>query len=52
MKQSELKGFLDQKYAEYSTKAFIQDDPVQIPHLFTLKQDIEISGLFAATFAV
>jgi uncharacterized protein (TIGR02757 family) len=46
-----LKQFLDRKVKEYNQPAFIQDDPVLIPHLFTKKQDIEIAGLFAAVFA-
>ena len=36
---------------EYNNLSFIPLDPVSIPHLFTKKEDIEISGLFAATFA-
>ena len=46
-----LKQFLDRKVKEYNQPAFIKDDPVSIPHLFTKKQDIEIAGLFAAVFA-
>lgn len=42
---------LERKYNEYNTSAFIDSDPVLIPHLFTKKQDIEIAGLFAATLA-
>src|SRR5690606_1050290 len=30
---------------------FIATDPVAIPHRFSVKQDIEISGFFAAVFA-
>jgi len=51
MNQLEHKDFLDQKYLEYSTSSFIVDDPIQIPHQFSKKQDIEIAGLFAAIFA-
>ena len=36
---------------EYNNLSFIPLDPVSIPHLFNKKQDIEIAGLFAATFA-
>ena len=36
---------------EYNNLSFIPLDPVSIPHLFTKKQDIEISGLFASIFA-
>ena len=46
-----LKQFLDSKVKEYNQPAFIKNDPILIPHLFTKKQDIEIAGLFAAVFA-
>ena len=46
-----LKQFLDSKVALYNQPAFIEKDPISIPHSFTKKQDIEISGLFAATLA-
>lgn len=46
-----LADFLNRKAAEYNRPAFIKDDPISIPHLFTTKQDIEIAGLFAAVFA-
>ena len=47
----ELKEFLDLKVAQYNTKDFIDSDPIQIPHLFTQKQDIEIAGFLSATIA-
>lgn len=46
-----LVNFLNTKVEEYNQPAFIKDDPICIPHLFTKKQDIEIAGFFAATFA-
>jgi len=46
-----LKDFLDKKVKEYNRPAFIKDDPISIPHLFSKKQDIEIAGFFAAVFA-
>lgn len=46
-----LKEFFDAKVKQYNTPAFIKDDPISIPHLFTKKQDIEIAGFFAALFA-
>jgi uncharacterized protein (TIGR02757 family) len=49
--QIDLKKFLDSKVTEYNRPSFISADPVCIPHLFTKKQDIEISGFFAAIFA-
>jgi uncharacterized protein (TIGR02757 family) len=51
MDNAELKSFLDRKVKEYNKPSFIKDDPVSVPHLFTKKQDIEIAGFFAATFA-
>lgn len=33
---------------EYHCAAFIQGDPVQFPHRYTQKQDIEVSGLLTA----
>ncbi|MCC8426164.1 TIGR02757 family protein [Mucilaginibacter sp. UR6-11] len=46
-----LKAFLDAKVAQYNRPGFIANDPVSIPHLFTKKQDIEITGFWAATLA-
>ncbi len=51
MKIEELKSFLESKYLEYCNPAFIDSDPIQIPHRFTYKADIEISGLLTATIA-
>ena len=47
----DLKGFLDEKVALYNQPGFITNDPICIPHRFSQKQDIEISGFFAATLA-
>jgi len=47
----DLKDFLDRRVDRYNRPAFIEDDPVQIPHLFTKKQDIEIMGFFASILA-
>jgi len=47
----ELKNFLDGKVEQYNQPNFIANDPVCIPHLFDKKQDIEISGFFAAVLA-
>jgi uncharacterized protein (TIGR02757 family) len=51
MNQSELKDFLEEKVLQYNTLDFIESDPVQIPHLFTQKEDIEIAGFLSATIA-
>ena len=46
-----LKAVLDKKVEEYNRPDFIKDDPISIPHLFTRKEDIEISAFFASIFA-
>ena len=46
-----IKGFLDQKVEEFNRPAFIENDPICIPHQFTNPQDIEIMGFFAAILA-
>jgi len=51
MNKKTIKEFLDIKVDEYNQPFFIKDDPISIPHRFTKKQDIEIAGFFAATFA-
>ncbi|MDY0932410.1 TIGR02757 family protein [Chryseobacterium sp. CFBP8996] len=51
MNFSELKDFLDEKADIYNNLEFIQDDPIQIPHRFSLKQDVEIAGFLSATIS-
>lgn len=47
----DLKTFLDEKVYQYNRPDFIESDPIQIPHLFTQKEDAEIAGFLAATIA-
>ncbi len=47
----ELKAFLDTKVEEYNQPRFIENDPVVIPHEYSVLQDIEIMGFFAAVLA-
>lgn len=46
-----LKEFLDEKVVQYNNPQFIESDPIQIPHRFSRKEDIEISGFLVATIA-
>lgn len=48
---SQVKDFLDEKVIQYNQPGFITLDPISIPHRFSKKQDIEISGFFAAILA-
>ena len=51
MKRSELKEFLDEKAALYNQLSFLETDPIQIPHRFSKKEDIEIAAFLTATIA-
>ncbi|MEM9649423.1 MAG: TIGR02757 family protein [Bacteroidota bacterium] len=51
MTQKELKEFLDAKVQQYNHPSFLEEDPIQIPHQFSKKEDIEISGFLTATIA-
>ncbi len=48
MTTSELKEFLDFKVEQYNSPEFIDTDPVQIPHRFSRKEDIEIAGFLTS----
>jgi uncharacterized protein (TIGR02757 family) len=48
---SQLKDFLDFKVEQYNRPNFIANDPICIPHQYTIKQDIEIAAFFAAILA-
>ena len=51
MNKNELKAFLDAKAVEFENTMFLQEDPIQIPHQFQKKEDIEISAFLVATIA-
>ena len=51
MTQEQLLEFLEEKVELYNTPNFIESDPIQVPHLYTQKEDIEIAGFLAATIA-
>lgn len=51
MNKKDLKDFLDTKVIQYNNPKFIESDPIQIPHKFSKKGDIEIAGFLTATIA-
>ncbi len=51
LKKQELKTFLEEKVNLYNNPKFIESDPIQIPHQFSKKEDIEIAGFLTATIA-
>lgn len=46
-----LKVFLDAKADFYNKPSFIDSDPISIPHSYSTKEDVEISGFFSAVIA-
>jgi len=51
MSTNEIKRLLDTKAKQYNCADFIDTDPIQIPHRFARKEDIEIAGILTATIA-
>lgn len=51
MTWEETRDFLNFKAEQYNTPSFIEEDPIQIPHSFKRKEDIEIMGFLVATIA-
>ena len=51
MNNNELKEYLDFKVQQYNTPAFIQSDPIQLPHRFSKKEDIEIVAFLVSMIA-
>jgi uncharacterized protein (TIGR02757 family) len=47
----DLKTFLDEKAGLYDSPAFIEADPIRIPHQFTDPADIEVSAFLTATLS-
>jgi uncharacterized protein (TIGR02757 family) len=51
LNKEDLRDFLNEKAEKYNRPDFIEHDPISIPHRFSKKEDIEISGFLAATIA-
>lgn len=51
MQRIDIKDFLDEKLLKYNHSSFIETDPIQLPKLFSSKEDIEIAGFLAATIS-
>jgi len=46
-----IKQLLDNRLFQYNRFDFIDSDPIQIPHRFSRKEDIEIAGFLTATIS-
>ena len=51
LSETELKDFLDKKVIQYNTPLFIETDPIQIPHMFSKTEDVEIAAFLTSTIA-
>ncbi|MCF6294517.1 MAG: TIGR02757 family protein [Flavobacteriaceae bacterium] len=49
--EQQLKEFLNTKAYQYNNPKFIESDPIQAPHRFSKKEDIEIAAFLTATIA-
>lgn len=51
MNGNDLKELLDGLHDKYNTPDFVPGDPISVPHSFSGREDIEISGFLASTIA-
>ncbi len=51
MDKKQLVDFLETYTLKFNRIEFIENDPIQIPHLFSEKEDIEIAGFLSASLA-
>lgn len=51
IQDSEIRDLLEEKVIQYNNPKFIESDPIQIPHQYSLKEDIEIAGFLTATIS-
>lgn len=51
LNKKDLKEFLDSKTEFYNHPKFIESDPIQIPHQFSIKEDVEIAAFLTATIS-
>lgn len=49
--QASLRDYLNEKVVEYNTSAYIESDPISLPHRFSKLQDREIIGFWVAMLA-
>ena len=46
MPLNDIKELLEEKVSQYNHPKFIESDPIQVPHRYNLKEDIEIASSF------
>ena len=51
MSRDELRDLLESLHDRYNREAFIEPDPISVPHSFTEQVDREIAGFMASTIA-
>ena len=51
MELDRVKDYLDKKVAIYNAAAFIENDPISIPHQYLKRQDVEITAFWTAVLS-
>ncbi len=51
MPLNDIKELLEEKVSQYNHPKFIESDPIQVPHRYNLKEDIEIAAFLTATIS-
>ncbi len=47
----DIKGWLEERVHRYNQPGFVESDPIQVPHRFSAREDIEIAAFLTATLA-
>lgn len=48
---NDILNLLNQKVEQYNKPYFIESDPISIPHMYSQKEDVEISGFLTSVFS-
>lgn len=51
LNRNQLRDFLESKLEKYNQPGFVPSDPISIPHRYTQREDIEVSGFLTALIA-
>ncbi len=51
IEKNEIREILDEYVAKYESLEFIENDPILIPHEYSLLQDIEITAFWTSMLA-
>ncbi len=51
LRWKDMADLLNAKHDQYNTPAFVDEDPIQVPHSFSRKEDVEIASFLTSSIA-